>query len=156
MGSLQIGVLDRGLGFWNTCILGDVQYERGKEGGIEKRKKSKKATRREGERGEEERVTGVVGRERERERERANFIQFLFSFILDSPDVVHCQTIPLVQPTEHLPVEVAEKTWIHLNKHKNTVYTVIFARRKFSPISPSALFGKIFITQIFCPVLMIK
>ena len=27
--------------------------------------------------------------------------------------------------------------------------------RKFSPISPSALIGKIFVMQIFCPVLMI-
>ena len=30
---------------------------------------------------------------------------------------------------------------------------VIFARRKFSPISPPALIGKIFIMRIFCPVL---
>ena len=61
--------------------------------------------------------------EREREREKANFIQFLFSFILDSPDVIHCQTIPLVQPAEHLPMEVAEKTWVHLNKHEHTNQT---------------------------------
>ena len=30
----------------------------------------------------------------------------------------------------------------------------IFARRKFSPISPSALIGEIIITRIFCPVLI--
>ena len=36
-----------------------------------------------------------------------------------------------------------------------TVYAEIFARRKFSPISPSALIGEIFITRFFCPVLMI-
>ena len=36
-----------------------------------------------------------------------------------------------------------------------TVYAEIFARRKFSPISPSALIGKIYIMGIFCPMLMI-
>ena len=45
---------------------------------------------------------------------------------------------------------------ININRDEsNTVYAEIFARRKFSPISPSALIGEIFIVQIFCPVLMI-
>ena len=38
---------------------------------------------------------------------------------------------------------------------RTTIYAEIFTRRKFSPISPSALFGENFIRQIFCPVLMI-
>ena len=37
----------------------------------------------------------------------------------------------------------------------HTVYVEIFARRKFLPISPSALIGEIFIVRIFCPALMI-
>ena len=37
-----------------------------------------------------------------------------------------------------------------------TVYMEIFARRKFSPIPPSALIGEIFITGIFCTVLIIR
>ena len=58
---------------------------------------------------------GEIRRERERE---TNLIQFLFSFILNSPDVIHCQTIPLIQPAEYLPMEVAEKTWVNLNTYK--------------------------------------
>ena len=36
-----------------------------------------------------------------------------------------------------------------------TTYAEIFARRKFSQISPSGLIGENFITQTFCFVLMI-
>ena len=35
-----------------------------------------------------------------------------------------------------------------------TVQAEIFARRKFSPISPPALIGEIFYPRMFCPVLM--
>jgi hypothetical protein len=39
--------------------------------------------------------------------------------------------------------------------YKTTVYVEIFARRKFSPVSPPSLIGENFITLIFCPVLKI-
>ena len=35
----------------------------------------------------------------------------------------------------------------------NTVYVEIFAKKKFSPISPHALIGDNFIMLIFCPVI---
>ena len=41
------------------------------------------------------------------------------------------------------------------NYKPNTVQVEIFARRKFSPISPPALIGEIFCLRIYCPVLMI-
>ncbi|MCG8626803.1 MAG: hypothetical protein MJE68_32975 [Proteobacteria bacterium] len=91
--------------------------------------KEKRSGRGKGERARERERGGGGKGERDRGREReTNLIQFLFSFILNSPDVVHCQTIPLVQPAEHLPMEVAEKAWVHLNKRKTNQHNVLTTR----------------------------
>ena len=39
-------------------------------------------------------------------------------------------------------------------RYTEFISTEIFTRRKFSPISPSVLVDKMFITQFFCPVLV--
>ena len=43
-------------------------------------------------------------------------IKLRFGFLLNSPDVIHCEPVPLIYPAEYLPVKIAEKARVHLDQ----------------------------------------
>ena len=46
-----------------------------------------------------------------------HFNQYAFGLILDSPNVFHCEPIPLVDPTAHLTVELGEDPPLSIHDH---------------------------------------
>ena len=71
------------------------------------------------------------------------------------PDISHGE--------EKIPISVSfmqvcqssDNVCMYVVKNEYTIELEIFARRKFSPISPPDLVGENFLPRIFCPVLMI-